>query len=141
MRCYAVIGIEDLAIANMTRSAKGTTAKPGANVQAKAGLNRSILEVGWAGCAKSFEYKSVRDGAVIVPVAPAGTSQTCSVCSYRAAENRRSQAVFVRPMWASRKCRHQCRRSHTRQSIGATGSPAQPEDAGLPFGRASWARA
>jgi putative transposase len=35
--------VEDLNIAGMTRSARGTAACPGKNVKAKAGLNRAIL--------------------------------------------------------------------------------------------------
>lgn len=94
-RCYRVVGIEDLQVANMVRSAKGTAAEPGTNVKPKAGLNRSILEVGWAGLREKLTYKALRDGAILVAVPPAGTSQTCSVCGYRDADNRRSQAVFV----------------------------------------------
>ena len=41
---YDVIGIEDTALANMTRSAAGTAEEPGKNVAQKSGLNRSILE-------------------------------------------------------------------------------------------------
>ena len=41
------IAVEDLAITNMTRSAKGTLEEPGKGVKAKSGLNRSISEQGW----------------------------------------------------------------------------------------------
>ena len=50
VRDHAVIITEDLSIANMTASAKGTTAEPGKNVAQKAGLNRAILDTapgGW----------------------------------------------------------------------------------------------
>ena len=46
-RRFDVIGVEDLKIANMTRSAKGTIEEPGRNVRQKAGLNRGILGSGW----------------------------------------------------------------------------------------------
>ena len=84
-----------LAIANMTRSAKGADFwRPARMSRPRPGsIGASLKSVG-AGCRK-LDPNSVRDGAVIVPVAPTSTSQTCSVCSYRAAENRRSQAVFV----------------------------------------------
>jgi putative transposase len=49
VRDHDVIVHEDLRIRNMTRSARGTLTKPGANVSAKSGLNRSILDAGW-GC-------------------------------------------------------------------------------------------
>ena len=79
-RCYRVIGIEDLQIANMVRSAKGTAEAPGKNVKPKSGLNRSILEVGWGGLREKLEYKAARDGAVVVAVDPRYTSQLCSGC-------------------------------------------------------------
>jgi putative transposase len=40
---HGVVVVEDLRIQNMTRSARGTIDRPGRNVRAKAGLNRSIL--------------------------------------------------------------------------------------------------
>jgi putative transposase len=46
-RRFDVIRVEDLNIANMTRSAKGTVEQPGRNVRQKAGLNREILRSGW----------------------------------------------------------------------------------------------
>ena len=49
VRTADVIAREDLAIGNMTRSAAGTIQKPGRNVAAKSGLNKSILDAGW-GC-------------------------------------------------------------------------------------------
>lgn len=42
-----IVVLEDLRIANMTASAKGTAEEPGRKVRQKAGLNRSILETGW----------------------------------------------------------------------------------------------
>jgi len=45
---YDLIAHEDLAITNMVRSARGTVAEPGTNVAAKAGLNRSVHDAGWA---------------------------------------------------------------------------------------------
>ena len=44
VRDHTLIVTEDLAVANMTRSAKGTIEKPGKNVRSKAGLNRAILD-------------------------------------------------------------------------------------------------
>jgi putative transposase len=42
-RKHTLIVTEELSPKNMTASAKGTVEKPGKNVKAKAGLNRSIL--------------------------------------------------------------------------------------------------
>lgn len=80
-KSYATIAIEDLMISNMTRSAKGTVEEPGRNVRAKARLNRSILEVGWADLRQKLSYKATRDGARLIVVDPRYTSQRCSGCN------------------------------------------------------------
>lgn len=92
---HSIVVIEDLKISNMTRSAKGTKEKPGKNVKAKAGLNRSMLEQGHADFARMLAYKCERSGAKLVRVNPAYTSQTCSQCGHCAKENRESQAKFL----------------------------------------------
>src|SRR5580700_9824940 len=46
-RRFDLIRLENLRIANMTRSARGTAGSPGWNVRAKAGLNREIMRSGW----------------------------------------------------------------------------------------------
>ncbi|HEX2820388.1 MAG TPA: transposase, partial [Streptosporangiaceae bacterium] len=46
-RRFDLIRVEDLQIANMTRSAKGTRENPGRNVRQKAGLNREMLRSAW----------------------------------------------------------------------------------------------
>jgi len=46
-RGYDLIRIEDLDVAGMTRSARGTVAQPGRHVGQKASLNGSILRSGW----------------------------------------------------------------------------------------------
>ncbi|MCF3687161.1 transposase, partial [Salmonella enterica subsp. enterica serovar Weltevreden] len=43
---FAVVALEDLNVAGMTRSARGTLEAPGRNVAAKSGLNRAILDAG-----------------------------------------------------------------------------------------------
>jgi putative transposase len=48
-RRFDTIRVEDLNIANMTRSAKSTRGDPGRNVRAKAGLNRGSCGPG-GGC-------------------------------------------------------------------------------------------
>lgn len=89
---YSVI--EDLNLKDMTRSAVGTKEKPGCNVKAKAGLNRVMLEQGHADFVRMLTYKCELSGARLIKVDPKYTSQTCSQCGHRAAENRESQAVF-----------------------------------------------
>ena len=91
-RRFDVIRVEDLRIASMTGSVKGTIAKPGRNVSQKAGLNRGILGAGWGLLAKRLEDKA--PGRVEKVPAPF-TSQRCSACGHVASENRKSQAVFA----------------------------------------------
>ena len=91
-RRFDVIRVEDLQIENMTRSAKGTIAKPGRNVQAKAGLNRAILASGWGILLRRLEEKAP---GRIEKISPMFTSQRCSACGHVAAESRKSQAVFA----------------------------------------------
>ncbi|MEV0406126.1 transposase [Actinoallomurus sp. NPDC050550] len=88
---FDVVRVEDLKIKNMVRSARGTSAAPGTNVRAKAGLNRSIHEAGGGLLVTRLEDKA---RGRVEKVNPAYTSQICHACGHCAAENRESQAVF-----------------------------------------------
>ena len=55
---FSCVAIEDLSVAGMTVSARGTVNKPGKNVKAKAGLNRSILDTAPAELRRQLEYKT-----------------------------------------------------------------------------------
>jgi transposase len=90
-RRYDVIRIEDLRVANMVRSARGTLDHPGSHVAQKAGLNRSILNAAWTAFATRLEGKAA---GRVERVDPAFTSQCCSVCGFVAAGSRQSQALF-----------------------------------------------
>jgi transposase len=90
-RRFDLIRVEDLKIANMVRSARGSIAAPGTNVRAKAGLNRSIRAAGWGRLVKRLEEKAA---GRVERIGPAYTSQTCNACGHCAADNRESQAVF-----------------------------------------------
>ncbi|WP_346045406.1 transposase [Actinomadura chokoriensis] len=90
-RRFDVIAVEDLNIAGMTRSARGTLDVPGTGVRAKAGLNRAILANGWGRLVIRLEHKAP---GRVVRVDPRYTSQTCNACGHRAPGNRESQAVF-----------------------------------------------
>ena len=59
---HAMILIEDLQISHMSKSAKGTTETKGRNVEAKSGLNRSILDKGWFEFRRQLEYKQAWNG-------------------------------------------------------------------------------
>ena len=89
---YDLIRIEDLRVAGMTRSARGTAAQPGRNVAAKAGLNRSIMRQGWSLFATRLEHKAA---GRLEKIDPAYTSQRCSACGHVAAGSRKSQALFA----------------------------------------------
>jgi putative transposase len=91
-RRFDLIRFEDLRVASMTKSAKGTVAEPGVNVRQKAGLNRGILANGWSQLLARTQDKA--SGRVEL-VNPAYTSQTCNRCGHVDARNRESQAVFV----------------------------------------------
>ncbi|MFI7535849.1 RNA-guided endonuclease InsQ/TnpB family protein [Streptosporangium sp. NPDC049376] len=90
-RRFDVIAVEDLKIAGMTRSARGTVEAPGGNVRQKAALNRGILAAGWGRLVQRLEHKAP---GRVVKVNPAYTSQRCSVCGIVDRTSRESQAVF-----------------------------------------------
>ena len=87
-----MICVEDLKIAGLTRSARGTAAQPGRNVGQKAGLNREIMASGWGLLVRRLEQKA--PGRVEL-VSPAFTSQRCSACGHVDAKSRKSQALFA----------------------------------------------
>lgn len=92
---HAMVCIEDLQVRNMSRSAAGSTEKPGKNVRAKAGLNKSILDQGWFEFRRQLEYKLNWNGGMLVAVPPQNTSRTCPACGHVSADNRRTQARFA----------------------------------------------
>ena len=92
---FGLVALEDLAISNMIRSAKGDAENPGTNVKAKAGLNRSILDQGWGEFKRVLEYKLEWAGGLMVEVNPRHTSQKCHACGHVDKENRKSQSTFL----------------------------------------------
>ncbi len=109
VREYDFIAIEDLKVANMTRSARGTLDAPGKNVAQKRGLNREIQNQAWGLFRKRLEDKAAAavdangesKPVTVVAVNPACTSQRCNKCDHVSPENRESQAVF-----RCKKCGH-----------------------------------
>jgi len=92
---HAMVVVEDLQVSNMSRSAAGTVEQPGRNVRAKAGLNRSILDQGWAEFRRQLEYKMLWVGGLFLAVPPQNTSRTCPHCGHVSGENRKTQAEFA----------------------------------------------
>ncbi len=89
-----MVVLEDLSVRSMSRSARGTVDAPGRKVRAKAGLNKSILDQGWAEFRRQLEYKQTWRGGIVVAVDPRNTSRTCPLCGHVSAENRKIQGVF-----------------------------------------------
>ncbi len=81
MTCKAV-ATEELAPKNMSRSAKGTTEKPGNRVRQKSGLNREILSIGLGMAHAMLSYKAVEAGAAlhVAKTRQLKPSQRCAVC-------------------------------------------------------------
>ncbi|MFE2971878.1 RNA-guided endonuclease InsQ/TnpB family protein [Streptomyces sp. NPDC059340] len=55
---FAEIAVEDLNVAGMTRTARGTVDKPGRRVKQKAGLNRAILDAAPGELRRQLAYKT-----------------------------------------------------------------------------------
>ena len=87
------LALEDLRVAAMTATAAGTVEHPGRNVAAKAGLNRSILDVGWGQFTSILVAKAESAGRRVVLVHPASTSIDCHACGARCTRPRRDTVV------------------------------------------------
>ncbi len=87
--------LEDLKIANMSKSAKGDMENPGRNVQAKSSLNKSILDQGWYEFRRQLEYKQLWRGGQVITVNPRNTSRSCPLCNHTQRDNRKTQAAFA----------------------------------------------
>ncbi|MEU4268544.1 transposase [Streptomyces sp. NPDC026092] len=100
VRAHDVIGYEELNTAGMTRSPlpKPDSEQPGAFLPnggaAKAGLNRSILDVGWGQFLAILANKAESAGRRVIAVDARNTSRTCSECGHVARRNRVTQARF-----------------------------------------------
>lgn len=91
---HAMVCIEDLKVRNMSKSAAGSTEKPGKNVRAKSSLNKAILDQGWFEFRRQLDYKLACNGGHLIAVPPRNTSRTCPACGHVSADNRRTQAWF-----------------------------------------------
>jgi hypothetical protein len=89
-----VVVVEDLRIGNLTRSARGTAERPGSNVKAKAGLNRSILGMAWGKTGRMLAYKCPLHGGMLVGVDARNSSRECARCGFTSEANRVDQADF-----------------------------------------------
>ena len=94
-KSHGVVVLEDLKVANMTASARGTVDNPGRNVRQKAGLNRALLDVAPGMIRRLLGYKAPWYGSRVIVVDPAHTSQACSACGAVDAASRISRSQFV----------------------------------------------
>ncbi|MFD7277125.1 RNA-guided endonuclease InsQ/TnpB family protein [Streptomyces sp. NPDC059862] len=92
---HGLVAIEDLHVKQMTRSARGTHAKPGVHVAQKAGLNRAVLDNLPGERRRQLVYKCPAYGSELVLVQPARTSQTCGVCNLWDPASRISRDTFA----------------------------------------------
>jgi putative transposase len=90
---YDILALEDLRVAAMTKTASGSVEKPGRNVAAKAGLNRSILDAGWGQLTSILAAKAASAGRRVVLVHPASTSIDCHACGARCIRPRQDTIV------------------------------------------------
>jgi len=102
-----VLVMEKLNVKNMTKASQKkedpkTKKLQRKNVKAKAGLNRSILGVGFAQIKNFIQYKSEASSVYLAFIDPKNTSRECSRCGYIHADNRKSQASFL-----CQSCGHQ----------------------------------
>ena len=86
---YGTVVFENLNVSAMTRSARGTTERPGRNVRAKAGLNRAILRNGW-GYLRTFTAEQT----AVLQVSARYSSQECRQCGHISPENRTDRDTF-----------------------------------------------
>ena len=72
---YDRVGIEGLAVRNMSRRGKG---------RAKRGLNRSIADAGWAAFRTRLAWQAAKAGKTVVVLAAKDSTQRCSSCGTKA---------------------------------------------------------
>jgi putative transposase len=88
-----MLAVEALRVDAMTASASGTVEQPGTNVAAKSGLNRSILDAGWAQFTGILTAKAESAGRRVVRVDPSYTSVTCHTCGTHCSRPRQDTVV------------------------------------------------
>jgi len=95
-----VFVFENLNVQNMIRAPKPKQRKENDkylpnDADAKAGLNKAILESAWDKTKLFTVYKAGRVNKLVIAVPPQGMSQECSKCSHTHPDNRQTQALFV----------------------------------------------
>jgi putative transposase len=75
MHFYDRIGVEDLAVKQLSRRGRG---------RRKAGLNRAIADAGWAGFLRVLAWQATKTGKQVVVLRGGGSTQQCSSCGVKA---------------------------------------------------------
>lgn len=91
---HAIVYVEDLQVANMSKSVKGNVEQHGKNVKQKSGLNRAVLDQSWYEFMRQLAYKLAWNGGFLFAVPPQNTSRCCPSCGCTTKENRQTQANF-----------------------------------------------
>lgn len=93
---FRTVAVEDLNVAGMTRSARGTTERPGRKVRQKAGLNRAILDASLGEIRRQLTYKASWYGsAIAVADRWYPSSKTCSACGEQNPRLTLADRVFI----------------------------------------------
>ena len=94
-----VIILEALNTSKMARKPKALQDENGKylpnRAKAKAGLNKSILNVGWHYLETYTQYKATKAGKAVFKISTAYTSQECSQCGHTHPSNRKTQESFL----------------------------------------------
>ena len=98
IRDHKLIVTEQLAVSNMTASARGTVEEPGSNVAQKAGLNRAILDATPGSFLSMLKDKAEEAGCelIFINTRKHKPSQTCPVSGERRKKNL-SERMHVLP--------------------------------------------
>lgn len=89
-----VVVLEDLRLANMTRSAKGTVEEPGTNVAAKRALNKKMSEAALGRLRHRICTRAEEAGCRVWVVPAHHTSKTCPSCGHVSKDNRATRDRF-----------------------------------------------
>jgi putative transposase len=90
------IVVEDLSVAGMSRSSRGSVEAPGRNVRAKSGLSRSLADASFGEVRRMLSYKCAWYGAELVVCDRFfPSSKTCSGCGRVRDDLRLGERVFT----------------------------------------------
>lgn len=143
---WAAVAMEDLAVLNMTASARGTAEAPGRKVRQKAGLNKALLDASFGELRRQVTYKSGWYGSELRLVDRFyPSSKTCSNCGTRKPSLSLAERTYTcescgftldRDLNAARNIAREAIpvASGAGETKNARGDRVSPEGASAPFG-------